>query len=227
MWIPWEWNRHQTNIERLSNPACTFSGRVLWLTCLSFIHSDRRCSELSSASWPTTSTHCVTSSCDIRLSWRGVQAEGNVPLISAQLGTGTTQRHMGGFSAVRIDTSGAPVIFRICWSCINSSKNVWETCIEPFALLLRALTTPRMRLWVCCLWRCWSVHWVTQTSPTALFSNRLWATRTCSTVSLLSTACARKTQDIARKSLKAPVRVKGNKSQDLDGAPGCLPVGWR
>lgn len=69
-----------------------FPSRVL-LTCLSFTHNARRCSELIEASCAKTSTHCFRSSCDIRLSWVDVQAEGNVPLMSAQLGTGTVQRH--------------------------------------------------------------------------------------------------------------------------------------
>lgn len=62
-------------------------------TFRSFIHNARRCSGLIEASWAKTSTHCFKSSCDIRLSWVDVQAEEKVPLMSAQLGTGTAQRY--------------------------------------------------------------------------------------------------------------------------------------
>lgn len=62
------------------------------LTCRSLSHTARRCSEVIEASWANTSTHRVSSCSDIRLSWVDVHAEGNVPLMSAQLGTGTAQR---------------------------------------------------------------------------------------------------------------------------------------
>lgn len=62
------------------------------LTARSLSHKARRCSELSESSWPKTSTHCTRSSCAMRLSWLEVQAEGKVPLMSAQLGTNTAQQ---------------------------------------------------------------------------------------------------------------------------------------
>lgn len=64
----------------------------------------------------------------------------------------------------------------------------------PLALLLRALTIPRMRLWVCCFWCCRSTHCVAHTLPTTLSSQRLWPTRTCSTVSLFNTVFGRCTE---------------------------------
>ena len=70
-----------------------------------------------------------------------------------------------------------------------------DVFIEPFALHLRAFIIPRMRLWVCSLWCCWSTCWLIQTLPTLLSSQRLWPTRTCSTVSLFSTACTGKQQN--------------------------------
>lgn len=67
-----------------------------------------------------------------------------------------------------------------------------EVCVEPFALLLRALTIPRIRLKVCFVWYCWSTHWLIQIPPTRLLSQRLWPTRTCSTVVLFNTVCSMK-----------------------------------
>lgn len=60
-----------------------------------------------------------------------------------------------------------------------------------------------MRLWVCCLWRCWSIHRVTQTPPITLSSQWVWPTRTCSTVSLFNTVCTEETYYIFM-----PVRVE-------------------
>lgn len=96
--------------------------------------------------------------------------------------------------------------------------------IEPFALLRRALTIPRMRLCVCCLRRCWSIHWVTQTLPDTLSSQPLWLTSTCSTVSLFNTVCAGETQ-ISYSCLPAFVSEKQLKCSQLNYLHGLMILG--
>lgn len=85
----------------------------------------------------------------------------------------------------------------------------------PLALLLRALTIPRMRLWVCCFWCCRSTHCVAHTLPTTLSSQRLWPTRTCSTVSLFNTVFGRCTEK----------KKDAKKSNSLHGLLQCDVVG--
>lgn len=94
------------------------------LTCLSFTHSERRCWEFREESWPRTSTHWSRSSSDIRLNWVGVQAEGKVPLISAQLGTGADQRESTINSEKKIEKKSYSVLC-VLWLLVS---NLWLSC---------------------------------------------------------------------------------------------------
>lgn len=67
------------------------------LTCLSLDHSVQRWSELSAGSRPTNSTHCCSSLSAMRWYWEVCQAEGKVPLMSAQVGTGSRQQCRSGW----------------------------------------------------------------------------------------------------------------------------------
>lgn len=89
--------------------------------------------------------------------------------------------------------------------------------VGPLALLLGALTIPRMRLWVCRLRSCWSTHWLTQALPTPPSSHCLCPSSTSSTVFLFSTICPEENS--------MGERFKCNQTNIIFCIFGCVPVG--